>query len=118
MARKKTINERRLIRRRVQELIASGAKPRPGLAATFEQTFSTGYKEQSLVYELDGERYLFVFDLEEPSTGGKGDIYAADAFHRLVRWTARASEDYEHGRGSSVSHWAYYSALKHQLIKY
>ena len=91
MARKKTINERRLTCRQVQELIASGARPRPDLAATFEQTFSTGYKGRSLVYELDGERYLFVFDQEEPSMGGKGDIYPAAAFHRLVRWTARAS---------------------------
>jgi hypothetical protein len=33
-----------------------------------------------------------------------------------VRWTAKVSEDYEQGRGSSVEHWAYYSALKHQLI--
>jgi hypothetical protein len=116
MGRKKTLNERRLTRRQVQELIASGARPRPDLAATFEQTFSTGYKEQPLVYELDGERYLFVFDPADPSLGGKGDIYAADAFHRFVRWRARVSEDQVHWRGNSVSHWAHYSALKHQLV--
>jgi hypothetical protein len=116
MARKKTRNERRLTRRQVQELIASGARPRPDLAATFEQTFSTGYKDQPLVYELDGERYLFVFDPADASMGGKGDVYPAESFHRLVRWTARVSEDYKHGRASSVDHWAYYSALKHQLI--
>ncbi len=116
MPRKKTINERRLTRRQVQELIASGAKPRPDLAATFEQTFSTGQNDQPLVYELDGERYLFVFDAANPGLGGKGDIYSADSFHRFVRWTARVSEDNEHGRGSSVAHWAYYSALKDRLI--
>ena len=116
MGRKKTLNERRLTRRQVQELIASGARPRPDLAATFEQRFSTGFKEQPLVYELDGERYLFVFDPADPNMGGKGDIYAADAFHRFVRWRARVSENYVHGRGSSVSHWAYYSTLKHQLV--
>jgi hypothetical protein len=45
MARKKeTLNERRLTRRQVQELIASGATPRPDLAAAFEQKFSTGHK--------------------------------------------------------------------------
>jgi hypothetical protein len=97
MARKKeTLNERRLTRRQVQELIASGATPRPDLAAAFEQTFSTGHKDQPLVYELDGERYLFVFDPKEPGLGGKGDIYAADSFQRLVRWTAKVSEDYGH----------------------
>jgi hypothetical protein len=116
MSRRKTINERRLTRRQVQELIASGARPRPDLAATFEQTFSTGYKEQPLVYELEGERYLFVFDPADQRTGGKGDIYPADFFHRFVRWTARVSEDYRHGRASSVGHWAYYSARKQQLI--
>ena len=93
MGRKKTLNERRLTRRQVQELIVSGARPRPDLAATFEQTFSTEFKEQPLVYELDGERYLFVFDPADPNMGGKGDIYPAEAFHRFVRWRARVSED-------------------------
>ena len=116
MTRKKTLNERRLTRRQVQELIASGAKPRPDLAASFEQSFSTGYKQQPLVYELDGARYLFVFDPADPGMGGKGDIYAADAFHRFVRWTARVVQDHKRGRASSVDSWAYYSALKHRLI--
>src|SRR5262245_24613170 len=116
MARRKTINERRLTRRQVQDLISSGARSRPDLAATFEETFSTGYKERPLVYELEGERYLFVFDPADSSLGGKGDIYSAESFHRLVRWTARAREDCEHGRDSSVGHWIYYSAFKDQLI--
>ena len=68
------------------------------------------------MYELDGERYLFVFDPADPNMGGKGDIYPAEAFHRFVRWRARVSEEHVHGRGNSVSHWAYYSALKHQLV--
>src|SRR5262245_2283750 len=116
MARRKTINERRLTRSQVQDLISSGARPRPDLAATFEETFSTGYKERPLVYELEDERYLFVFDPADSTLGGKGDIYSAESFHRLVRWTARAREDYEHGRDSSVGHWIYYSAFKDQLI--
>jgi hypothetical protein len=116
MTRKKTLNERRLTRRQVQALIASGAKPRPDLEATFEQSFSTGHKKQPLVYELDGERYLFVFDPTDPGIGGKGDIYAADTFHRFVRWTARVSEDHKRGCASSVDSWVYYSALKHRLI--
>jgi hypothetical protein len=116
MSRRKTLNERRLTRREVQELIASGARQRPDLAAPLERTLSTGYKEQPLVYELEGERFLFVFDPAEPGLGGKGDIYPADAFHRFVRWTAKVNEDYQHGRASSVEHWAYYSAFKHDLI--
>jgi hypothetical protein len=79
MARKGRLNERRLTRRQVQALISSGARPRPDLSAQLEQTFATGYKERPLVYELEGNRYLYVFD-ELWGQGGKGDIYAADDF--------------------------------------
>lgn len=116
MARKKTLNSRRLTRREVQALISSGARPRPDLSATLEQTFVTGYKEQPHVYELGDDRYLYVFDEQQPGLGGKGDIYPADTFLRFVRWTAKAREDSGQGRGNAVSHWAYYSRLKHQLI--
>jgi len=116
MTRRKTINDRRLTRRQVQEVIASGARTRADLAATFVRTFSTGHEERPLVYELDGERYLFVFDAADPSLGGRGDIYPAEFFHRLVRWMARVSEDHKHGRASSVGHWAHYSKRKHELI--
>src|SRR6266581_1894874 len=116
MARKKTLNERRLTRRQVQELISSGARRRPDLSVSFEQTFSTGHKSRPLVYELEGDRYLFVFDEAESGLAGKGDIYPAGYFLRFVRWTVRVREDQEHGRGNSVDHWAYYSAFGHQLI--
>ena len=115
MARKKTLNDRRLTRRQVGDLISSGARPRPDLAAAFEETFPTGHKVQPLVYELEDERYLFVFDETDARLGGKGDIYPADTFLRFARWTARVREDYEHGRASSVEHWAYYSTLKDRL---
>jgi hypothetical protein len=115
MARKGRLNERRLTRRQVQALISSGARPRPDLSAQLEQTFATGYKERPLVYELEGNRYLYVFD-ELWGQGGKGDIYAADDFLRFVRWTVRVRDDQKHWRGDSVSHWGYYSTLKHRLI--
>ena len=116
MARKKTLNARRLTKREVQALIASGARPRPDLSAALEETFATGYKERPLVFELEGGRYLYVFDEQKPALGGKGDIYPADLFLRSVRWTGKVREDYAQGRGNSVSHWAYYSELKHELI--
>ena len=116
MGRKKTLNERRLTRRQVQELIASGARPRPDLAATFEQTFSTGFKEQPLVYELDGERYLFVFDPADPSMGERVTFMRPTPFIVSCDGGREFPENYVHGRGSSVSHWAYYSTLKHQLV--
>jgi len=110
MAQKRTINERRLTKRQVQELISSGARPRLDLAAALASTLL-----QPLVYELAGERYLLVFGEQVPGLGGKGDIYAADDFHRFVRWTAKVDEDAKHGRQSSVGHWAYYSSVKHRL---
>ena len=113
MAQKRTPNERRLTKRQVQELISSGARPRPDLSAALEPT-----SLQQLVYELEGDRYLVVFGEQGPVRGlrGKGDIYAADYFRRFVRWLAKVDEDATHGRQGSVDHWAHYSALKHRLI--
>jgi hypothetical protein len=116
MARRKSLNKRRLTRLQVEELIASGARPRPDLAVAFEETHPAGYRDQPQVYELDGDRYLFVFDAMDPNLKGKGDIYRADDFFRAMRWTARVREDHAEGRASSVGHWAYYSTLKDRLI--
>ena len=97
MARKKTLNERRLTKRQVEALIASGARARPDLTAALEDALLP-----SRVYELDGDRYLLVFG-EFPGLEGKGDIYAADDFHRFVRWSVKVNEDARHGRQSSSS---------------
>jgi hypothetical protein len=110
MARKRTLNERRLTKRQVQALISSGARPHPELTAALNRALL-----QPLVYELEGDRYLLVFG-ELSGLGGKGDIYSGDDFRRFVRWTARVDEDAKHGRQSSVGHWAYYSALKDRLV--
>jgi hypothetical protein len=111
MAQKRTLNERRLTKRQVKELISSGARPRPDLSSALASTLL-----QPLVYELADDRYLLVFGEQVSGLGGKGDIYAAGDFHRFVRWTAKVEEDARHGRQSSVGHWAYYSALKDRLI--
>jgi hypothetical protein len=113
MARRKSLNKRRLTRRQVEELIASGPRPRPDLAAMFEGTFGPGDRPQ--VYELEGDRFLFVFDATIPTFAGKGDIYPADDFLRAARWTVQVTEDHAQGRASSVAHWAYYSTLKDRL---
>jgi hypothetical protein len=110
MTQKRTLNQRRLTKRQVQELISSGARPRPDLSAALAST-----SLQQLVYELAGDRYLVVFGDQAP-LAGKGDIYAADDFHRFVRWLAKVDEDAKHGRQGSVSHWAHYSVLKDRLI--
>jgi hypothetical protein len=112
MARKATLNQRRLTKRQVKELISSGARPRPDLSLALEPT-----SLQPRVYELEGERYLLVFGETIAGLAGKGDIYGADAFHRFVRWVAKAEEDTRHGRQSAVGHWAHYSAHKHHLTE-
>jgi hypothetical protein len=110
MARRRTLNERRLTKHQVAELIGSGGKPRLDLTAALDDTFW-----QSRVYELPGDRFLLVFG---GTSGliGKGDIYSSEVFHRFVRWTAKVRADARHGRQGSVSHWAYYSPLKNRLI--
>jgi hypothetical protein len=110
MARRRTLNERRLTRRQVQELIASDAQLRPDLTAALDSAVL-----QSRVYELPGDRFLLVFG-GVSGLAGKGDIYAGDDFRRFARWTAKVDEDARHGRQSSVSHWAFYSELKDRLI--
>jgi hypothetical protein len=112
MAQKRTLNQRRLTKRQVKELISSGARPRPDLSVALEPT-----SLQQSVYELEGERYLVVFGETAFGLAGKGDIYAADVFHRFVRWVAKVEEDIQHGRQSSVGHWAYYSAHKNRLTE-
>src|SRR6185437_12250376 len=118
MARKKTLNARRLTKREVQALITSGVRPRPDLSAALEERFANGYRLRPLVFELEGDRYLYVFDEHQSGLGGKGDIYPADYFHRLVRRTAKVREDSAHWRGNSVSHWAYHSQFKHELLSH
>jgi hypothetical protein len=110
MARKRTLNPRRLTKREVQELIASGAQPRQDLTAALDDAVL-----QSRVYELPGDRFLLVFG-EVSGLRGKGDIYAGDDFRRFLRWSAKVDEDARHGRQGSIGHWASYSPLKDQLI--
>lgn len=110
MGRRRTLNERRLTRREVEELITSGAEPRADLTAALNETVL-----QSRVYELPGDRFLLVFG-DVSGLAGKGDIYAGDDFRRFVHWSAKVDEDAKHGRQGSTDHWAFYSTLKDRLI--
>jgi hypothetical protein len=107
MAGRRTLNERRLTKRQVQDLIASGARPRPDLTAALDEA----------VLHAPGDRFMLVFG-DFSGLDGKGDIYAADVFQRFMRWSAKVEEDAKHGRQSSVGHWAYYSPLKDRLISH
>lgn len=115
MTKMQRLNPKRLTKKQVQEIIETEGKLHDEFTAFFEETYSTGYKDQPLVYELPNYRILFVFDPKEPG-GGKGDIYPKDYFLRSMRWTQKVRDDCANGRGSSVAHWRYYSKHKTELI--
>ncbi|MDF5738675.1 MULTISPECIES: hypothetical protein [unclassified Nostoc] len=75
---KNSLNHKRLTKKQVQDLIESEGKLHEEFTKIFEQTYSTEYKDQPLVYELSNDRFLFVFDPKGHSIPGKGDIYAKE----------------------------------------
>lgn len=118
MGQRKTLNEKRLTKKQVQDLINSDGQLHEEYTKVFEETYATGYVKQDLVYELPNDRFLFVFDPKDSSLGGKGDIYPKDYFVRFVKWNKRVKDDYANNRGSSVGHWRYYSKYQDKLINH
>ncbi len=116
MGKKKSLNSKRLTKRQVQEIIESEGRLHEEFTEFFEQTFSTGCKDQPQVYELSNDRFLFVFDPKGISIPGRGDIYSKEYLLRMIRWTQKVREDYANGRGNSVDHWIYYSKHRVQLV--
>jgi len=116
MGKKKSLNAKRLTKKQVQELIESEGKLHEEFTDFFEETSSTGYKNQPQVYELPNDRFLFVFDPKGISIPGRGDIYSREHLLRRIRWHQRVRDDCANGRGDSISHWIYYSKHKVQLI--
>lgn len=117
MGQRRSLNEKRLTKKQVRDLIKSDARLHDEYTALFRETYVTGYVKQDLVYELPEGRFLFVFDPNESSIGGKGDIYPKDFFIRFVKWNKRVKEDYSNNRGSSVDHWRFYSKHQSELIE-
>jgi hypothetical protein len=116
MGKKKSLNAKRLTQKQVQELIASEGTLHEEFTNFFEETYSTGYKNQPQVYELSGDRFLFVFDPKGVVSAGKGNIYPKEYFLRKIRWTQRVRDDYANHRGNSVSHWLFYSKSQAQIV--
>ena len=116
MGRKYSLNNKRLTKKQVQELIESEGKLHEEFTSFFEETYSTGYKNQPLVYELPNDRFLFVFDPKGNIIPGKGDIFAKEYFFKLVHWTQRRRKDVANNRVNSVSHWNYYSKYKIEIV--
>ena len=104
----------RLTRKQVRAIVAGGATLRPDLTECFREVYHSGKVNQPLVYELQGDRFLFVFAENDLSIPGKGDIYPGDYFRRFVRWRQRSRDDALWQVGS-VAHWFHFSNLKATL---
>ncbi len=116
MGQRKTLNEKRLTKKQVQDLLKSEGRLHNEYTEVFKETYVTGHIKQDYVYELPNDRFLFVFDPNDTSLGSKGDIYPKDYFVKFVKWNKRVKEDYANNRGSSVDHWKYYSKYQSKLI--
>ena len=116
MGQRKSLNEKRLTKKQVQDFIKSEGQLHEEYTKVFKEIYVTGYVKQDLVYELTNDRFLFVFDTNDSSLGGKGDIYPKDYFERFVKWNKRVKDDYANNRGSSVGHWKFYSKYQDKLI--
>ena len=112
MAQKDQINDKRLTKKQVIEIIKTEGKLHEEYTKFFEGKYVTGFIQQDKVYELPNEQYLYVFDEKEGALGGKGDIFSKEYFIRRVKWLQRVRNDYANNRGSSVDHWRYYSSYK------
>lgn len=117
MPQKNSLNHKRLTKKQVQDLIQCEGKLHEEFTKIFEETYSTEYKDQPLVYELPNDRFLFVFDPKGYSIPGKGDIYAKEFFLKLLQRAQTTREDIANNRANSVSHWKYYSKHKIELVK-
>ncbi|MFC0512811.1 hypothetical protein ACFFGT_01330 [Mucilaginibacter angelicae] len=116
MGQKNRVNDKRLTKKQVSEIIKAEGKLHQEYTRFFEEKYATGYIKQDKVYELQGDKYLYVFDEKKMAVGGKGDIYPKDYFLKLVRWNQRVRDDYANNRGSSVDHWRFYSKYKFDFI--
>lgn len=118
MGHKNQLNTRRLTTQQVQDLIRAGGNLHEEFTAFFEEKYASGFIKRDEVYELEGNRFLYVFDPKGLVLPGKGDIYPDEYFHRFVKWVKRVRTDNTAGRSSSVDHWRFYSRHKSDLINH
>jgi hypothetical protein len=116
MGQRRTLNQKRLTKKEVLEIIRTEGQIHEEYTKFFEEKYVTGRVKQDKVYELPGDRFLYVFD--EDGLRGKGDIYPKDYFLRWKNKIEKIRKDYKNNRGSSVSHWFYYSKHKGDMLKH
>src|SRR6185295_5698962 len=116
MGRRRTLNQNRLTKHEVQHLIDTEGKIHVEYTNLFEEKYVTGFIKRDKVYELSGDRFLYVFDENGSMIRGKGDIYPKEYFLRFVKWNQRVREDYKNNRASSVDHWRHYSKYRAKIL--
>lgn len=116
MANKKTVNDKRLSKKQVQEIMETEGVFSEAYSQFFEEVYGSGFVKRDLIYELPGDKFLFVFDSYGMIVPGKGDIYPGEYFRKWVSFIAWAKESNAFGRGSSLDHWHYYSKLQGNLV--
>ena len=106
---------RRLKKAEVKDFIDKGAKLHDEYSKDYYEKYWNGNEKQDLVYELPNGDFILVFDPKGDMLPGKGNYYTRDSFLRTQRWRKKISDDYQHGRGSSVEHWRHFSKQGYQL---
>src|SRR5688572_16152825 len=118
MKNKNLLNEKKLSKDRVQEIIGEQGNLRIDLMEAFAHKSPEGIIfEQNLVYELKDGNFLVVRDPKIKRGGGTGDIWKREYTLRFSSWSKKVASDYLNGRGSSVEHWFFYSKNKSKLIE-
>lgn len=117
MSKRKSLNERRLTRRQVAEIIANeGAVLHEEWSHFIDEVLWNGNLKGHRVYELPGDRVLSVFSDKDISIPGKGDIYPREYWIRKVRSSGRHKEHVRLGINENVLHWRYYSRMRELLV--
>lgn len=106
MAKRITINEKRLTKQQVQELLNSGAVYDKQVSNTINKDM--GYKALD-IYKLADGNYLYVWKSIDP---GKGDIWPKEYVEKEVAKLKRERKRPELKKMSNVDHWYYFSKVK------
>ena len=111
------VNKRRLTKKLVKEEISKASKFREDLSELFSKATSFGNRIMNpKVYELKSGNYLYVFDENDISIAGKGDIYTSEIFQRIIKKYKRHLADRDKPIGSSVTMWRYFSKIGNEVI--
>ena len=111
------VNKRRLTKKLVECEIDKGSTFRADLSRLFSEVSRCGdYIEKPKVYELGSGDFLYVFDENDISIAGKGDIYTPEIFHRIVKKYERYLADKDKPIGDSVAMWRYFTKVGNDVI--